>query len=272
MLDDLILPDDERCDRLNTADIRNILLSEYSERPFQPMVEIRGASFIADAPSIIGDPNTEYIKREIEWYESQSLNINDLPGATPLMWRRTANEAGEINSNYGWTFWSSANGDQFGNVVKELRRDYASRRALAIYTRPTMHNDQKLGGTGQDFMCTNAVGYAIDADREALDIMVQMRSNDVIYGYPNDYAWQKHAAEYVLADLQQVYPHLQMGVIHWNAMSLHVYPRHYHLLRAAKQHPKVVALDDFSFAKEIKAYVRPAVLDFTTRNPLGREA
>ncbi len=233
MLDDYILPDDKQEWRLNTADIRNLLLSDYSERPFQPMIEIRGASFVADAPSIIGDPNQPYIDRELEWYESQSLNIKDLPGNTPQMWRRTANEAGEINSNYGWVFWSTANGDQFGNVVKELKRDYASRRALAIYTRPTMHEDQRLGGTGQDFMCTNAVSYAIDADLETLNVVVQMRSNDVIFGYPNDYAWQKHAAEYVLADLQQVYPHLHMGQILWQAMSLHVYPRHYHLLRAA---------------------------------------
>lgn len=218
--------------QLRTGDIRRRLVDEYRDNPFQPMVEIKGASFIADKPSIIGDPNDDYIKRELEWYESQSLNINDMPGGAPLMWRRTANDRGEINSNYGWVLWSEENGLQFNHVVRELKRDYATRRAMVIYTRPSMHLDQKLGGNGQDFMCTNAVGYSINAEKRTLDITVQMRSNDVVFGYRNDYAWQVYAAEYVMSSLHEVWPDLKLGVIRWQAMSLHVYPRHYHLLQA----------------------------------------
>ena len=40
-----------------------------------------------------------------------------------------------------------------------------------------------------DFICTNAVSYMIRDDE--LISVVQMRSNDVVYGYKNDYAWQK---------------------------------------------------------------------------------
>jgi thymidylate synthase len=218
---------------LRTADIRAALIESYQENPFRPMIEIKAASFIADAPAIIGEPNQEYIRNELDWYESQSLSINDIPGGVPLMWRRTASEDGRVNSNYGWVFWSAENGDQFANVVRELRRDYASRRALAIYTRPSMHLDQKLGGTGQDFMCTNAVAYSIDPVLQRLDVTVQMRSNDVVFGYRNDYAWQVYAAEYVIADLRRDWPFLELGTIYWQAMSLHVYPRHYGLLRAA---------------------------------------
>jgi thymidylate synthase len=218
---------------LKTADIRELLVAKYLEDPFTPMVEIKGASFVADKPAIIGEPNEEYIRHELDWYESQSLSINDIPGGAPLMWRRTANEDGKVNSNYGWVFWSEENGLQFNHVVGELRRDYASRRALCIYTRPNMHLDQKLGGSGQDFMCTNAVAYSIDPDAGALDVTVQMRSNDVVFGYRNDYAWQKYAAEYVLSALHEDWPRLKLGTIYWQAMSLHVYPRHYGLLREA---------------------------------------
>src|SRR5258708_5026136 len=183
---------------LRTADIREALIREYRRNPFQPMVELKGASFTADSPAIIGTPNAKYIQHELDWYESQSLSINDIPGGAPLMWRRTANPDGQINSNYGWVLWSEDNGDQFGSIVRELRRDYASRRAVCIYTRPSMHVDQKLGGQGQDFMCTNAVHYSINAEHQELDIVVQMRSNDVVFGYRNDYAWQVHAAGAIL--------------------------------------------------------------------------
>jgi thymidylate synthase len=240
---------------VGTADVRDALVYEYQRNPFQPMIEIKGASFIADAPAIIGKPNEDYIEKEIEWYESESLSIHDIPGGPPLMWRRTANPEGRINSNYGWVLYSPENGggdgpevdgddrSQFGHVVAELRRDYASRRAVCIYTRPTMHVDQKLGGSGQDFMCTNAVHYSIDPETKSLDVCVQMRSNDVVFGYRNDYAWQKHAAYRVIGALADDFP-LTLGVIRWQAASLHVYPRHYHLLRALANGTEEQAVTD----------------------------
>lgn len=237
------LDDDPAPAEPGTAEIRARLVDIYQRNPFQPMVEIKGASFLADAPTIIGRPDSQYIASELEWYESQSLNIGDIPGGAPKMWRRTANEEGQVNSNYGWVMWSQENGGQFDNVVAELRRDYASRRALCIYTRPTMHKDQKLGGSGQDFMCTNAVGYTIDPDTATLEVAVQMRSNDVVFGYRNDYAWQVYAANYVLSDLQQDWPQLRLGKIRWQAMSLHVYPRHYYLLRAASSAAQIPVAD-----------------------------
>ena len=43
---------------------------------------------------------------EIDWYKSQSLNINDLGelyGKVPVIWKEhAANTKGEINSNYGY--------------------------------------------------------------------------------------------------------------------------------------------------------------------------
>ena len=227
---------------LTTTDIRRQLVEIYLDNPFQSMVEIKAASFVADKPAIIGEPNQAYIKRELEWFESQSLSIHNFPGGhAPAMWKCAADSDGNVNSNYGWVLWSSENGgenldltddmrSQFDFIVTELRRDYASRRALCIYTRPSMHVDQKLNGDGQDFMCTNAVQYSITPDGR-LDVIVQMRSNDVVFGYRNDYAWQAYAAGYVLAELQIDWPSLELGTIYWQAQSLHVYPRHFWMLR-----------------------------------------
>ena len=186
------------------------------------MLEIRSASFVADEPSIFGTPNQDYIDRELAWYESQSLNVNDIPGGPPTIWKQVADKHGYINSNYGWCIFSKRNGSQYDNVVKELTAHPYSRRAVMIYTRPKMWEDYNLDGMS-DFMCTNAVQYMIRYGR--LNAVVQMRSNDVVFGYRNDYAWQKHVLQKLAKDLGVV-----EGDIYWNAGSLHVYERHFNMV------------------------------------------
>mgnify|MGYP003326815272 FL=1 len=187
------------------------------------MLEIRSASFVASEPAIFGTPNEDYIKREIEWYMTCSLNVNDIPGETPAIWKQVATKDGLINSNYGWCIFSHANGNQFHRVQNELAANPYSRRAVMIYTRPTMWDDYNRDGMS-DFMCTNAVQYVIRHDR--LEAHVQMRSNDVVFGYKNDYAWQKYVLE-MLANSLEVLP----GAIYWNVGSLHVYERHFNLVK-----------------------------------------
>ena len=53
-----------------------------------------------------------------------------------------------------------------------------------------------------------------------------MRSNDVIFGYRNDYAWQ----EWVLIDLASELGY-GVGDIHWQVQNLHVYERHFDLVK-----------------------------------------
>lgn len=187
------------------------------------MLELRSASFIADEPAIFGTPNHDYIKREIEWYMSCSRNVYDIPGEPPAIWKQVASKDGIINSNYGWCIFSFENGNQFHRVENELRANPESRRAVMIYTRPSMWEDYNKDGMS-DFMCTNAVQYFVRMGM--LEAHVQMRSNDVVFGYKNDYAWQKHVLD-LLADKLQV----QAGDIHWNVGSLHVYERHFHLVQ-----------------------------------------
>src|SRR5690606_33169025 len=144
-----------------------------------------GTSFIADEPTIFGEPNEDYIEREIAWYESQSLRVDAIPGKTPKIWEQVADEVGRINSNYGWLIWNAGNGHQYKNVLEELRRNPDSRRGAMLYTRPTMHYDATMRGMN-DFICTNAVCYFIRDG--GLHAVVQMRSNDVVFGYRNDWA------------------------------------------------------------------------------------
>lgn len=188
-------------------------------------LEIMNASFIADHPAIIGTVNEDYVERELAWYKSQSLNVNDIPGETPAIWKSVATEDGYINSNYGWCIWSDENHNQYTNVLDELKKNPDSRRANMIYTRPTMHSDYNRNGMS-DFMCTNNVQYLIRNGE--LNALVYMRSNDAVFGYKNDWAWQKHVLDSLCKELN-----VPAGQIYWNVSSLHIYERHFGLLKDA---------------------------------------
>ena len=188
-------------------------------------LEIMNASFIADHPAIIGTVNEDYVERELAWYKSQSLNVNDIPGETPAIWKAVATEDGYINSNYGWCIWSDENHNQYTNVLDELKKNPDSRRANMIYTRPTMHSDYNRNGMS-DFMCTNNVQYLIRNGE--LNALVYMRSNDAVFGYKNDWAWQKHVLDSLCKELN-----VPAGQIYWNVSSLHIYERHFDLLKDA---------------------------------------
>ena len=185
-------------------------------------IELVNASFIADEDSLFGEVNWDYVRREEEWYESMSRSVEDIPGGAPKIWSAVADKIGRINSNYGWCIYSEDNEDQFENVVKELVKNPESRRAVMIYTRPSMWTDYNYKGRS-DFMCTNAVQYLIRDG--ALHAIVQMRSNDSIFGYRNDRAWQQHVLEKVALNVRA-----PAGNLFWNVGSLHVYARHYYLV------------------------------------------
>lgn len=187
------------------------------------MIEIIGASFLADEETIFGPVNWDYVNREIEWYNSTSLNVNDIPGKTPEIWKQVADPDGFINSNYGWCVYHPDNGYQYDRVKEELIKSPYSRRATMIYTRPTMHSDYNFNGMS-DFMCTNAHQYVIRNGK--LHVIVQMRSNDVVFGYRNDRAWADHVLTKLANDLE-----IDKGDIHWQVGSLHVYERHFDLVK-----------------------------------------
>lgn len=188
------------------------------------MLEVVGATFIADEEAIFGTVNRDYVDREIEWYKSMSRNVNDIPGGAPAAWKACAAPNGFINSNYGHLVWNSANFNQYDHVKNELKANPQSRRATMIYTRPSMWNEYNTDGMS-DFVCTNAVQYTI-RDKKLI-ANVQMRSNDVLFGYKNDKAWQDYVHRQLASDLW-----VDMGPMIWHASSLHVYEKHFSLIEA----------------------------------------
>lgn len=222
----------------NVDSIRFDFAFKYRDREFVTdksgvkCLEIIGAQFIADETSIFGEVNEDYVKRELMWYKSKSLNVNDIPEPVPAIWKKVATPDGRINSNYGWCIWHEDNGAQYWKVINELQSNRDSRRAQIIYTRPSIWEDYNKDGMS-DFICTTAVQYFIRNNK--LVTYVTMRSNDAWAGYRNDYAWQSLVASWIANGLG-----VEVGDIIWNVASLHIYePQFYlvqHFIRSGNMH------------------------------------
>lgn len=216
---------------MNIADIRKHFIQELVNKNFtidrngSKTIELLGASFHATENAIFGEPNQEYIDAELDWYNSESTNVNDIyiDKEPPQAWKMTANTHGEINSNYGHLIYADKYQNQYDQVLCELTNNPDSRRASMIYTRPSIWNEYNENGKN-DFICTNSVTYYIRDGK--LNCVVQMRSNDVMFGYRNDYAWQEHVLCELADDLR-----INDGEIYWQVQNLHVYERHFNLVK-----------------------------------------
>ena len=232
------------------AEIRQHFIHELMNENFtidktgQKTIELIGACFMADENAIFGTPNQEYIDAEITWYELQSTNIYDIHGKDqepPAAWKYSADAHGNINSNYGHLIFSNKYFNQFNHAFNELWTNPDSRRAQMVYNRPSIWVEFNEGGKS-DFICTNAQTFYIRDNK--LHMVSQMRSNDVVFGYKNDYAWAYHLMEEFInlwnkrADehnltsfLQKPILRLEIGNLIWQVQNLHVYEKHFNLVK-----------------------------------------
>ena len=228
----------------SVKDVREFFIGELKDEAFtidktgQKTIEMLGANFIASEPSIFGTPNQEYITKEIAWYESRSTNIYDINGvdsdAPPQAWQYSANKHGQINSNYGYLVFDPKYFQQFDHAFNELLDNPDSRRAQMIYNRPSIWAEFNENGKN-DFICTNAQTFYIRDN--ILHMVSQMRSNDVVYGYKNDYAWAQYLMDKMVSRWNQVaemtgeHEPIEKGMLTWQVMNLHVYERHFNLVK-----------------------------------------
>mgnify|MGYP000078739542 FL=1 len=229
---------------MNVSDIRQHFIQALANEEFtvdrtgSKTIELIGASFVADEPAIFGTVNKDYVNAEIDWYNAMSTNINDIEygDKPPKAWQIAANEYGEVNSNYGKLIYSDKYHDQYGQALDELVVYPDSRRASMIYTRPSIWYEYNENDKN-DFICTNVVTYYIRNGK--LNCVVQMRSNDVVYGYKNDYAWQHNVLTELTDDYNRSCEHMpgkkdediKIGTITWQVQNLHVYERHFDLVK-----------------------------------------
>ena len=227
---------------LTVNDVRADFIDKLNAEEFtidktgQKTIEIIGASFHADEPAIFGEVNQEYVNAELDWYLSGSTNINDIYGKDrepPQAWQYSADDFGNINSNYGYLIFDPLYYQQYEMVLQELINNSDGRRASMIYTRPSIWIEYNENGKN-DFICTNSVTYYIRDNY--LHAVVQMRSNDVVFGYKNDYAWQRFVLDRLANDINTASENMfeddvRPGNIIWQVQNLHVYERHFHLVK-----------------------------------------
>ncbi len=160
----------------------------------------------------------KYVNAEFDWYDSMHPHIEGIDSHAK-MWGMVCDHRGMVNSNYGYLIKSPQNGYQYDNVLKTLKGDPQSRRAVMYYANPMIHYTG-----GNDHVCTLYVSYTIRNGK--LHSFVSMRSSDVRFGIVGaDLAWQIRILKELASDLE-----VKVGDVHWHAVSLHLYERHFNIL------------------------------------------
>ena len=153
----------------------------------------------------------DYADAEWKWYISEDRNISKLGeiyGKVPEIWKRMANEFGEVNSNYGWQ-WGRNN--QIDHVVNLLKYNPDTRQAAISIYDCKEYKDYK-----NDTPCTYAVQFTILHGR--LDMCVVMRSNDLWYGFCNDQYCFSKLQEMISLELK-----IEPGIYYHFAHNMHLY-------------------------------------------------
>jgi len=209
----------------------------------------------------------KYVENEKNWYLSMNRNIKGFPGIeNNPTWCRIATEDGMVNSNYGWCVFSPENGmnkknqinpcdpknccnpnndnclydtSQYDFALKQLIDNPLGRQSIIYYSRPQMQWEYNDGiHAKSDFTCTINTQHFIrkTADTDYLHYIVNMRSNDAIFGlHCGDFPWHMYVYNKLLNDINKYRKNNNQSLVHageifWNAASLHVYERHYKLL------------------------------------------
>ncbi len=153
----------------------------------------------------------EYANAEWQWYLSgdrRVITLGSLYGKVPAIWKRMADEQGNVNSNYGWQWQRN---QQLDYVIGLLRTQPETRQAaISIY------DAKEWESYTNDTPCTYAVQFTVLDGK--LNMSVVMRSNDLWYGFCND--------QYQFSSLQMLVAKetgYKMGTYYHFAHNLHLY-------------------------------------------------
>jgi len=153
----------------------------------------------------------EYAEAEWQWYltgDPSVETLGDIYGKVPEIWKRMANEAGNVNSNYGYQWERTSQLD----IIIDMLKNKPDTRQAAI----SIYDAKEISDYSRDTPCTYAVQFTIVHGR--LDMCVTMRSNDLWYGFCND--------QYQFSKLQEMVSErleIETGVYYHFAHNMHLY-------------------------------------------------
>jgi thymidylate synthase len=164
--------------------------------------------------------NINYIKKEFLWYLKGNKNDASICEYAK-MWKGLINDDGSINSNYGQYIFGDQK--QFERCRDWLVDDKDSRRASIVIL-----SNEHLKTITKDYPCTYSINFRIRDNY--LNMSVNMRSQDGIFGMGNDAPCFSFIHEMMYESLKYYYPRLKYGLYHHHCDSFHVYEKHYKML------------------------------------------
>ena len=168
---------------------------------------------------------------EFSWHLSESNRL-DFINYYSKNWTTVSEDGRTIaKSCYGKKIFNS---DTWNKLIFELQEDNDTRRAVI-----SLYDDSELGLKSKDVSCTLSLQFILR--NGMLDLITTMRSNDIIWGLPNDIFFFTMLQEMLSIELN-----VKLGNYYHQVNSLHIYKRHYDLMQKILQNPVYI---DFEMPK-----------------------
>ena len=160
--------------------------------------------------------NEDYAEYEWNWYLKGDRDAGEIAERAKIWKQMMVEGTTEVNSNYGY-FWNK--NYQLSRVIQELKTNKETRRAIVVH-----YDINELDRYKHDTPCNDVLNFYIKDDK--LHLTVFARSIDLVYGFCND--------QYTFAKLMEMVAFqldIPVGEMHWMVTNLHIYPRHYDMLK-----------------------------------------
>lgn len=188
----------------------------------QPQVDEKLTTRSSQRNSVI----YEYSNRETVLFdEGDRVKIKSLS----KVWERIQNPDGTVNASYGYMVYHLKDAGNPNFDTKMMTQwEWAKNRLLLLkktnqaYIHFNRPKDQWNGNLDQP--CCLNIQFLIRNDR--LHLVVNMRSNDLVYGVPYNLLYFVKLMHRMLNELKEAYTNLAIGNYYYNAVSLHFYLKH----------------------------------------------
>lgn len=160
--------------------------------------------------------NEDYAEYEWNWYLKGDRDASEIAERAKIWKKMMVEGTTEVNSNYGY-FWNK--NYQLSRVIQELKTNKETRRAIVVH-----YDINELDRYKYDTPCNDVLNFYIKDDK--LHLTVFARSIDLVFGFCND--------QYTFAKLMEMVAFqldIPVGEMHWMVTNLHIYPRHYDMLK-----------------------------------------
>ena len=180
--------------------------------------------------------NLNFAIGEFAWHLSASNKLDAIEYYAKEWKNSSPDGQGIYESCYGHKIFKSEPGQssQWQKIINLLRHDPYTRRAVL-----TLYNfNNVLELDSKDVACTCSIQFLFRNGK--LDATVYMRSNDIIWGLPNDIFFFTMLQELLANELS-----VKVGVYNHMVGSLHVYERHFELAESILQKNTLSQYSDF---------------------------